>query len=463
MSIKKKSLIIVCACLVLLALNAAFIVLLSMPTIRIKGEKTITINLNSEYKDAGYKAEYLGQNISKDVKVEGNVDTSKAGTYTITYTVNKGLVDTKVTRTIVVKDLEPPLIELKGDTEKYLCPGATYQEEGYTASDNLDGDITTDVQIDTQTDQIVYTVFDKEKNKATAMRKLYYEDQEKPTITLTDGEMIQITKNQEYVDPGYNATDNCDGSIKASVKVSGTVDTSTLGTYKITYEVSDKAQNKTMVTRTVQVIEPVNGVVYLTFDDGPGQYTQRILDTLAKYNVKATFFVTNQFSKYQNMIAQEAEQGHTVAIHTLTHSWNIYNSVDSYLNDFNQMQEIVKNQTGSYTKYFRFPGGSSNTVSKKHATGIMTTLAQVMTEKGYIYYDWNVDSGDTHKNNTVSYIVSNIKKYVKGDGSYIILMHDIKKNTMEALPSVISYLKGRGYTFKAIDDNTPIKHFKIAN
>ena len=127
------------------------------------------------------------------------------------------------------------------------------------------------------------------------------------------------------------------------------------------------------------------------------------------------------------------------------------------------MNEIVKEQTGSYAKYFRFPGGSSNTVSRKHQLGIMTSLANLMQSKGYIYYDWDVDCGDTHSNNTVDYIINSVKTYTRKGRNNIILMHDIKKNTMEALPSIISYLKNQGFEFAAIDENTPVKHFRIAN
>ncbi len=466
MSSKTKKIIILVVCIVVAILNGIFTYFLASPMLSLKGEKKLTINLNSEYQDAGFEATYLGRKIDKNVTKKGQVDTAKLGTYTITYVLKKGLYEKEVTRTIVVKDLEKPVLELKGEKKVTVCPKGEYKEEGYTATDNVDGDITDKVKWENKDQKIIYTVTDAAGNKVTAEREIVYQDTKAPTIKLTGGNTYTIYVGETFKEPGYTATDECEGDLTKQVKVSGTVDGSKTGSYKITYEVSDKEANKAVVTRTVKVVEKQatgGGIVYLTFDDGPGQYTEKILSILKENNVKASFFVTNQFPKYQSMIKKEYEDGHTVAIHTYSHSWSIYDSVDSYLNDFNKMDKIVFEQTGEHPKYFRFPGGSSNTVSRKHQTGIMTKLAQVMTDKGYIYFDWHVDCGDTHKNNTVSYIISNIKKYVRGNGSYIILMHDIKKNTMQALPDIIAYLKNNGYTFKALDDNAPVKHFKIAN
>ena len=161
------------------------------------------------------------------------------------------------------------------------------------------------------------------------------------------------------------------------------------------------------------------------------------------------------------MIKQEYDRGHTVGIHTYSHKWSVYTSVDTYWNDFSKMEQIVYEQTGVHPKYFRFPGGTSNTANCKYngINNMMEKLSNLMTDKGYVYFDWHVDSCDTCKNNSVNDIINSIKKYVTGSGNYIILMHDIKKNTMEALPSVIEYLKAHNYTFKQIDDTTPVKQF----
>ncbi len=460
----KKSIILIVVCCVFINILSAFmIVMCFLPIFELKGEKEIYLNINSSYTDAGVLAKFQGKNIADEVEIQNNVDVTKPGRYEIVYKLKKGLTNKSLTRKVIVQDLEKPTIELEGETDIYLAKCEEYQEAGYKAYDNVDGDLTAKVVVTNQDDKIIYEVSDTAQNKFTIERNIIHEDKVAPEITLNEGDTISIIQNSKFVDPGYKAIDNCDVDYTKDVVVTGSVDTSKLGSYKLTYTVKDESGNEAQKERVVKVIKKLKGVIYLTFDDGPGGYTDDILAILAQNNIKATFFVTNQFPKYQGMIKKEDEAGHTVAVHTYSHSWNVYNSVDAYLNDFNKINNIIYEQTGHYAKYFRFPGGSSNTVSKKHSVGIMTKLASLMTEKGYTYFDWNVDSGDTHKNNTPTYIINNIKKYVNGNGNYIILMHDIKKNTLSALPSVINYLKGRGYTFRAIDENTPVKHFKIAN
>lgn len=134
------------------------------------------------------------------------------------------------------------------------------------------------------------------------------------------------------------------------------------------------------------------------------------------------------------------------------------------MEDFNKMNDIIYQETGIYADIFRFPGGSSNTVSRGYHKGIMTKLAYLMEEKGYKYYDWTFDSGDTNKkDNSTKAIINNVKANLKGDGQYIILMHDIKKNTIEALPEIIKFALANNYTFDKITDKTIVPHFKIAN
>lgn len=118
---------------------------------------------------------------------------------------------------------------------------------------------------------------------------------------------------------------------------------------------------------------------------------------LDKYNVKATFFVTNTHPDYQNMIAEEAKRGHTVAIHSASHKYNqIYTSEQAFFDDLEQMNSIIKAQTGNDASIIRFPGGSSNTVSKDYCPGIMTQLVNDVTARGLLYCDWNVSSGDAN-------------------------------------------------------------------
>ncbi len=205
-------------------------------------------------------------------------------------------------------------------------------------------------------------------------------------------------------------------------------------------------------------------VIYLTFDDGPGPYTEKLLNVLDKYNVKATFFVTAAYPKYQNMIAEEAKRGHTVAIHTYTHDYaKIYASDSAYIADMNKMNEVIKAQTGSYSKYFRFPGGSSNTVSRKYNTGIMTRLTKTLTAQGYRYYDWNVSSGDAGETTSTAQVVKNVTSGIAKHDVSVVLQHDVKSYSVDAVEQIIKWGLANGYTFRAIDSSTPVTHHSVNN
>ena len=161
--------------------------------------------------------------------------------------------------------------------------------------------------------------------------------------------------------------------------------------------VLDKKSDKSSPVPIVQITEapstePEDGeldeentdqsIIYLTFDDGPGKYTERLLGILKKHNVKVTFFVTNVFDSYSYLIKQEYEDGHAIGVHSYTHDYDkIYASSEAYWNDFNEMQAVIKEQTGQETKRLRFPGGSSNTVSDFNP-GIMSQLVKEVTQKG---------------------------------------------------------------------------------
>ncbi|MBR5496770.1 MAG: polysaccharide deacetylase, partial [Clostridia bacterium] len=203
-------------------------------------------------------------------------------------------------------------------------------------------------------------------------------------------------------------------------------------------------------------------IVYLTFDDGPGQYTERLLGYLRKYDVKATFFVTNQFPKYIYNLKTMAEDGHAIGVHTLTHSWNIYSGEYSYMKDFNAMHDIIKRETGIDTKIFRFPGGTNNTVSRSYCRGIMSAMSRKMINNGYYYFDWNVDCCDT-LGYSASQIASTTIGQIKGKSESIVLMHDIKKATVDAIPTIIEYCLNNGYVFDVLDENSPAIRFSPVN
>lgn len=484
--------------------------------------------------------------------MKGELDLQKLGEYQVTFVSKYKDMTISEKRTIIIKDTIAPDIQLISSPDYYTNPSMAYVEEGFSATDNYDGDITSQV-VSIEKDGIVtYTVSDSSGNTATAERKIIYKDVIAPVITLTNGPSISLNRGKDFVDPGFKAVDECDGDISASVTVEGTVDGHTYGTYTltyrvtdssgnvgevkrtvriadltapvvtlkgeqstyikvgtaytdpgftasdnidgdmtekvsvtgsvdtskmgintITYQVTDSFGNKTTATRTVYVyqkqmianpINPGNKVVYLTFDDGPSRYTSRLLDILDKYGVKATFFVTNQFPSYTHMIGETHRRGHTIALHTYKHRYEVlYQNETAYYNDLEAIKNIVVNQTGIVPTIVRFPGGTSNTVSRKYCKGIMSSLVNSISYHGFLYCDWNVSSGDAGGAKTVSAISNNVINGIKKKNVSVVLQHDITSASVEAVEQILFWGIQNGYTFLPMSETTPMVHFKPLN
>ena len=294
-----------------------------------------------------------------------------------------------------------------------------------------------------------------------------------PVLTLNGEENSRILLGTTYTDPGVSAVDDVDGDITELVSVTGAVDTATIGTYILTYVVSDSSENVSTITRTVEValyqteeqmISPPGKVVYLTFDDGPGQYTEQLLNLLDKYNVKVTFFVTNQYAAYQHLIGEAHRRGHTIAMHTYSHRFHdIYTSEAAYYNDLNKIREICEAQTGVTPKIVRFPGGTSNTISKKYCRGIMSTLSRSLGANGYLYCDWNVDSYDAGGANTRESVVANVLAGIQKYKNPIVLQHDTILYSVEAVEEILIWGLQNGYTFMPMNETTPMTHHRLNN
>ena len=466
---KKKYVIgIVSITILLIILSVIFFI---PPKFELKGGKNIEIKYGEKYKEPGYKVTKFGQNLNKNVKITNKIK-NKVGTYDVIYKVKIFGITFSQTRTVKIVDLEKPVITLNGKTNVLICPNSEYQEEGYKAIDNYDGDITEKIKITKKDNIITYFVKDSSNNEAKVTRKIIKEDKTSPSINLKGNKAITLYLGNTWKDPGYTANDNCDNDITNKVAISGSVNTNKLGTYKITYTVKDSSQNQTTVQRTVKVIsKPTNsgsssgkkGTIYLTFDDGPKEGTTNvILDILKEENVKATFFVTNSGPDY--LIKREYNEGHTVGLHTASHNYSIvYKSVDSYYNDLKQVQDRVKRITGYESKIIRFPGGSSNTVSKNYSKGIMSILTKDVLNKGYKYYDWNISSGDAGETTSSSGVYNNVIRSLSKNRANMILMHDIKPYTRDALRNIIRYGKNNGYTFEKITMSTPMITHHVNN
>lgn len=447
---------------IILIILVLILIYFFIPKIKLDSTE-VTLNYNEKYSEGKVTARNVFKDYTKDVRVLGKVDTKKVGKYKINYVLNYGMLILKKTKTVNVVDKKDPVITLEGNTDITLCPGCKYEEEGFSATDEYDGDLTDKVIKEQLKDKIVYTVEDSSKNKVSVERKIKEEDEEAPVITLNGYENVTIYKGNVYVEEGASATDNCDGDITSLIEISGTVDNTKVGVYEITYTVKDKSGNTTSVKRKVSVIYPPsgggNGYIYLTFDDGPSNLTLDILDILKEEGVKATFFVTGQSDSTNYIIKRAYDEGHTIGLHTYSHEYSyVYSSVDNYFADLNRISNKVENIIGKKANIIRFPGGSSNTVSRNYSVGIMTRLTGEVLNKGYRYFDWNVDADDaggayTDSNRIYLNVVNNLSHYKAN----VVLMHDSYGHTAtrDALRNIIQYGKRNGYKFASIDDTTP--------
>lgn len=373
-----------------------------------------------------------------------------------------------------------PQITLKGESVMEVTMKDGYEEPGASASFSFH-DISSYIQIDDSqlNDQKVgtYTVtykVDYLDKTAEETRTVNVIDKEPPQITLTGGDAITVRPMSKFKDPGAEAVDDSDGDVTDQIKATGIVDTSNRGDYRIKYSVTDSYGNKAVAKRTVSVegepVKDVKKVIYLTFDDGPSNtVTPKILKTLEKYHVPATFFVIGYDSdpKKIKTMKRALKDGCAIGIHGTSHDYSkIYTSVPAFMKNITSLDKALKRDLDYDAFVIRFPGGSSNTVSAEYSKGIMTKLVRKVQEKGYLYNDWNVDSTDASGNNIpVDQIVSSVKRSCSKNTYNVILMHDTdaKGTTAKALPKIIKWAKKKGYKFKAMTPDSPTIHHGVNN
>ncbi len=440
--------------------------------LNVVGQEEITLEYGQQYRELGATARFYGTILNKEpkdleVNVQGSVDTATVGTYTVIYSVERMGISREKSRIVHVVDTKSPTISLVTDPDGFTLPGQPYEEEGYSAWDEYDGDLTAQVVRTDKEEEVVYTVADSSGNSCQVIRSVVYNDPEPPVIILEGKTKMTVPAGGSFTEPGFTATDNCDGDVTDRVTVSGGIDPYLPGDYTITYTVEDSFGNAVTASRVVTVGSVYNNggtngkIIYLTFDDGPSAHTGYLLNILKKYGVKATFFIVN--TGYSDTIARAYNEGHTIAIHSKTHNYKeIYASEDAYLADLYYMQDRIRAITGHTTYMFRFPGGSSNSVSKFNP-GIMTRLTQLVREKGFQYFDWNVSSGDAGLVDTSQAVFDNVTKGIRGKKTSVVLQHDSLWYSVVATERIIVWGLVNGYTFLPMDYNSPACHHRVRN
>lgn len=192
---------------------------------------------------------------------------------------------------------------------------------------------------------------------------------------------------------------------------------------------------RTLEVESIQDIKLGPKEVALTFDDGPvpGR-TESILDTLARYDVKATFLMVGEMAKAHPAIARKvADAGHSIGSHTWSHADLHKLSFDQAMTDITKGELAVKTGTGVDPAFFRFPYLSDS-----------KSLRTRMAQRSVVVLDVAIDSKDYFKS-APSEIVERTMETLHRRGRGIILMHDLHLRTAVMLPMLLDRLKAEGY------------------
>ena len=194
--------------------------------------------------------------------------------------------------------------------------------------------------------------------------------------------------------------------------------------------------------------EEYKKVVYLTFDDGPSNNVGRLLDLLDKYDAKATFFMVGYSVEERPHLAKLVyERGHSIGMHSYSHSEKIYESLKDFKDDLNKSEKVFKEALGFVPKLYRFPFGSHNKYLNSENYKLVT---KELKKRGYVFYDWDVSSHDGSKDVVGYEIYVNAVNGMEENEAPIILMHETNKNTMDVIEFILQYGFMKGYKFDSL-------------
>ncbi|WP_270524932.1 polysaccharide deacetylase [Longibaculum muris] len=457
---KKLFIAIICIIIAILVIGIGYFVI-NQSSIHFISNHEIEVNTVVDYSRF---IDYVKDGKKDDVKIDSSqVNVKKVGEYKVVYKYK----DEEKTLKVNVVDTLPPEFDVKS---KKVALNQTVEPSELVK--NIKDASQTKVSFAKnyefnkvgwqEIEVIVKDAYDNETRKKVKVNVV--KDEKAPEIIVGNANVVV----GEKIDLKALATIKDDFDKNPTLKVeSDKLDTNKIGTYQVKYIAKDVSGNQSEKTIQVEVVDKTKDnekVVYLTFDDGPSRHTPKVLEILKRYQCKATFFITGMNEKYRPYIKTAYDQGHTIGLHTYSHNYSkVYASADAYFKDLDKVGKLAKEYIGFTPKYIRFPGGGSNTISRKYNKGIMSQLTKQVGKKGYIYYDWNCENGDGYAHMSQSQM---LKRATSSSAKKVmILMHDAngKQNTVDILPKVIEHYQKKGYTFKAIDDSTPVFHQHVNN
>lgn len=386
------------------------------------GENTIHLSLQEPYKEPGYEVRYHFSNYRDEVVVHSNVNENKVGTYTITYHI-PSLNESK-SRTVKVVDNTKPSITLNGQGYINTFVNNEYIDEGASASDNYDGDITSLMQVKSNVNtkktgvyKVEYKVEDKGGNKSEVTRK------------------VRVNKNPMNTILKYNYDEYDNEPMQWWFKKSEN------------HKRGDGAlPNKEINQYDSYYIGEDEKVLYLTFDEGGSDttYIKEVADVLNKHKIKGTFFLTrNYIINESDFIKDLVANGHLIGNHTRNHlnMSTIANesSIKEFCEEVTSVEKAYMQVTGQeMKKTFRFPKGEASERTMK----MLQDLGYRNFFWSHAYYDYGPELSFKEAYNSM------INYYHNGA---IYLMHPNNKGNYVALETFIKEMLDQGYTFKTVD------------
>ncbi|MDO4982158.1 MAG: polysaccharide deacetylase family protein [Eubacteriales bacterium] len=287
------------------------------------------------------------------------------------------------------------------------------------------------------------------------------------SVSLCGDEEITLLCGERYVEEGCLAFDTDGSDISDRVEISGEVCIWRPEDYELTYSVTDSDEVPLSCARKVKVIAntlpetaAAEKTIYLTYDDGPGKYTDELLDLLATYDAKATFFlIGKQVEKYPEELERILSAGHSIGVHCYRHDYEyIYSSEDRFAEDVLKTRELIFDKSGYRPDILRFAGGSSTAAaySANKVDGGFETLTEILDNLGMRYFDWDISADP--KDDGIEHSVRRVIKTAEKTECPIVIQHDSRSTCLKATQKILEWGSENGYTFEAIDLTVPEVH-----
>lgn len=413
---KKKKIMIVFFLLWLLWVGTYFLI-----HIQLNGESRLRLKLGESYQEFGATSSFLGKNLS--IKTKNNISTAQIGIYEVTYKSRNWLGITRSKKRIVeVYDATKPVIELKGNILETVILDAEYIDPGYSAYDNIDGDLTDKVIVENNVNtkqegiyEVIYRVKDSNQNETIVKR-----------VVQVRGKIIRYQDKYEKIDNKKNGW--WSGNKFDHTRPTGGADINKLKEYSAYF------------------MGPDDKTIYLTFDEGSNDtYLDQIAELLKKNNVPATFFLCGNYMKENSeQVKKWVEAGFSIGNHTYHHRSTPDYANETGFSEFQKeiisMEELYQEIVGApMDKIYRDPKGEWS------YRGL-----QMVQDMGYRSFFWSADYLDFDQTYSKEHAYNEMmKRYHNGA---IYLLHPKQKGTYEALEDFIKEMRKLGYQFGLVKD-----------